>query len=238
MPTLRADNTRVTNRILAALPRKEQDRLLPHLELVTLEQGQVLHEAGGPIRYAYFPETGLISLLSIAEEGAIIEVGLLGNEGAIGIPIFLRSGPMPYRAVVQAAGTARRMKAERLKAEFDQCGPLHDLLHRYLHLQLIQLSQAGVCNRFHTVVQRLSRWLLAAQSRARSDQLQLTQEFLAEMLGVSRVSANAAARALQGAGLIRYSRGQLTILNQQGLEATACECHRVIKQEFERLFER
>jgi CRP-like cAMP-binding protein len=238
MPTAPAISTPLTNRILAALSRKEQDRLLPHLERVTLERGQVLHEAGRAIRHAYFPETALISLLSIAEEGSIVEVGMLGNEGVIGTPIFLRSGPMPYRAVVQAAGTARRIKAERLKAEFDQCGPLHDLLHRYLHLQLIQLTQAGVCNRFHTVVQRLSRWLLAAQYRARSDQLQLTQEFLAEMLGVSRVSANTAARALQRAGLIRYNRGQLTLLNPQGLEATACECHRVIKQEFERLFER
>jgi CRP-like cAMP-binding protein len=223
------------NQILAGLPPKEQRRLLPHLERVTLQTGQQLYESGEPIRYAYFPESALISLLAISEEGTSVEVRLIGSEGMLGIPIFLGAETMPYRSAVRIAGSAQRMKSRLLKQEFDECGPLHNLLLRYLHLLVIQLSQLTVCNRFHSVAQRLSRWLLAAQDRTRSTDLQFTHDFLSQMLGTDRTSVTAAAGALQNAGLIRYSRGHITIVNREGLEATACECHWIIKKELGRL---
>jgi CRP-like cAMP-binding protein len=224
------------NRILAALPREEYERLLPNLERVNLKYDQILYEAGEAIRYAYFLDSAVVSMLSVTEEGSTLEVGLVGNEGILGVPIFLRAREMPYRAIVQASGTARRMKSEVLREEFDQCGPLHDLLLRYLHVLVIQLSQAGVCNRFHNVEQRLCRWLLMAHDRAKSGDLRFTQEFLSQMLGVQRDGISMAAGTLQKAGLIRYSRGHITILDRKGLEAATCECYRIVKEEFDRFF--
>lgn len=225
------------NQILDSLPRKEQDRLFPQLQHLALERGAVLYEPDETIRHAYFPGTALFSLLSLTDGGESLEVGLLGKEGVFGIPIFLGSGSMPFRVRVQLSGTAYGMKAELLKIEFDRCGPLHDLLLRYLHLLIVQTSQAGACNRFHTLRQRLCRWLLAFQDRTKSNELHFTQEFLAEMLGTNRTSATEAAAVLKRAGLIRYRRGHITILDQHGLQAAACECHLIIKRESQRLFQ-
>jgi CRP-like cAMP-binding protein len=172
----------------------------------------------------------------VTEAGTSVEVRLIGSEGMLGVPIFLQSETMPYRATVRTAGSARSMKSDLLKEEFGRCGPFHDLLLRYLHVLVIQLSQLTVCNRFHSVVQRLCRWLLAAQDRVKLTELQFTQDFISQMLGTDRTSVTAAAGVLQKAGLIRYSRGHITILNREGLGAAACECHRIVKKEFDRLF--
>lgn len=226
------------NRILAGLPRKEYARIAPELELTTLKAGQVLYEPGGTMHWAYFPETAIASTLSQSEDGSSIEVSLVGREGIIGIPIFLRSLVLPYRVVVQGPGTAWRIKADVLRKEFDRCGPLHKLLLHYVHTLIVQLSQSSACNRFHTTRQRLCRWLLASQDLSGSNELRSTQEFLSQMLGVNRGSANQAASSLQRTGLIRYRRGRITILNRSGLETAACECYRIIRSEFDRFFRR
>jgi CRP-like cAMP-binding protein len=237
MPRLTKDPPPIENLILAALPRREEERLLPHLERLTLESGQQLYESGQSIDYAYFPESALISLLSVSEDGSTVETSLVGNEGLVGMPIFLKSKAMPFRAIVQSPGTSRRMKAGFLKEEFDQCGAFHDLLLGYLQALITQLSQAGVCNRFHTIEQRLCRWLLAAQDRPKSSELQFTQESLAQMLGTDRTSVTETARTLQKAGLIRYTRGHITILDPAALGRAACECYWIVKKEFDRLFQ-
>jgi CRP-like cAMP-binding protein len=227
----------VQNQILTALPRRERERLLPYLEPVSLERGAVLCEPGQALRHGYFPDTVLFALLSLAESGESIEVGLLGYEGVLGIPIFLGSRSLPFRLKVRISGRAHRIKAALLKEEFDKCGPFHDLLLHSVHLLVVQTAQAGACNRFHTLQQRLCRWLLASQERAQSNQLYFTQEILAELLGTNRTSATEAAGALKEAGLIEYSRGQITVLDQPGLQAAACECHQIIKRESQRLLQ-
>jgi CRP-like cAMP-binding protein len=224
------------NRILAGLSRKEYARIRPDLAPVTLNSGQVLYEPGGVMPSAYFLETAIVSILSLAEDGTSIEVSVVGDEGVIGIPIVLRSHGLPYKIVVQESGTAWRMKADALRKEFDRCGPLHKLVLHYLHTLIVVLSQSGACNRFHTIRQRFSRWVLTSQDRARSSEIKSTQEFLSQMLGVNRGSASQAASGLQSAGLISYRRGRITILDRSGLEAAACECYRIVKGEFDRLF--
>jgi CRP-like cAMP-binding protein len=226
------------NRILAGLSRKDHARIAPHLLRTPLNAGQVLYEPGGTMQWAYFPDTAIVSILSQADDGTSIEVSLVGGEGVIGIPIVLRSHVLPYRIVVQGPGTAWRMKADVLRKEFDRCGQLHKLLLHYLHTLIVQLSQSSACNQFHTTRQRLCRWLLTSQDLSGSSELQSTQEFLSQMLGVNRSSANQAARSLQRAGLIRYRRGRITILNRAGLETAACECYRIIRSEFDRFFRR
>ena len=226
----------IENQILAALPREEYERLLPNLKSVYLKDGQVLYEAGRTLQYAYFLDTAMVSLLSAIEDGATCEVNLVGNEGVLGFEIFLRAKAIPYRAMVRVPGSARRMKADVLRHEFDQCGLLHDQLLRYLHVLIVQLSQSGVCSRFHTVEHRLCRWLLAAQDRVQSSDLEFTQEFLSQILGGHRGTVSEAAGGLQKAGLIRYSRGHISILDRKGLEAASCECYRIIKKEFDRFF--
>ena len=226
----------VGNRILAGLSRKEYARIAPDLQHVTLPPGQVLYEPGSTMQWAYFLGTAIVSILSQAEDGTSIEVSLVGSEGVIGIPIVLRSLALPYRIVVQGAGTAWRMKADVLRKEFDRCGPLHKLLLHYVHTLIVHLSQSSACNRFHTTRQRLCRWLLSSQDLSGSNELRSTQEFLSQMLGVNRGSANQAAGSLQKAGLIRYRRGRITILNRSGLETGACECYRIIRSECDRFF--
>jgi CRP-like cAMP-binding protein len=226
----------VGNRILAGLPRTEYARILPNLVRVILKSGQVLYEPGAVMPSAYFLETAVVSVLSLAEDGTSLEVSVIGDEGMIGVPIVLGSHGFPYRIVVQGSGTAWRMKADVLRKEFYLCGPLHKLILRYLHTLIVFLSQASACNRFHTVQQRLCRWLLTSQDRAESDEIESTQEFLSQMLGVNRGSANQAAGALQRAGLIRYRRGRISILDRSGLEAVVCECYRIVKGEVDRLF--
>jgi CRP-like cAMP-binding protein len=228
----------VGNRILAGLSRKEYARIAPDLVHVTLKPGQVLYEPGVVMQWAYFLETAIASILSLSEDGTSIEVSVVGSEGVIGIPIILRSLVLPYRVVAQGPGTAWRMKADVLRKEFDRCGPLHKLLLHYVHTLIVQLSQSSACNRFHNTRQRLCRWLLTSQDLSGSNELRSTQEFLSQMLGVNRGSANQAASSLQRAGLIRYRRGRITILNRSGLETAACECYRIIRSEFDRFFRR
>jgi CRP-like cAMP-binding protein len=226
----------IRNRILAGLSRKEYARILPDLARVTLSSGQVLYEPGGVMPLAYFLETAVASILSVAEDGTSIEVSVVGDEGVIGIPIVLRSHALPYRIVVQESGIAWRMKADVLRREFDRCGPLHKLVLHYLHTLIVVLSQSGACNRFHTIRQRFCRWVLTSQDRARSSEITSTQEVLSQMLGINRGSASQAASALRRAGLISYRRGRITILDRPGLEAAACECYRIVRGEFDRFF--
>ena len=226
----------IRNRLLAGLPSKEYARILPCLTSVTLKPGQVLYEPGEVMRAAYFLETAIVSILSVAENGASIEVSVVGDEGVIGIPIVLQTGGLPYRIIVQAPGSAWRMKAEVLRQEFDRCGALHKQVLHYVHALIVVLSQSGACNRFHTVQQRLCRWLLTSEDRARSNQIQSTQELLSQMLGVNRGSASLAASALQQKGIISYRRGRITVRDRSALEAAACECYRVVKGEFDRFF--
>lgn len=226
----------VRNRILAGLPRKEFARILPDLTRVTLKSGQVLHEPGGRVQVAYFLDSAIVSILSLAKDGTSIEVSLVGDEGMIGLPIVLRSHGLPYRIIVQSPGIAWRMKADALRKEFERCGPFHLSVLHYVHTLIVYLSQSSACNQFHNVQQRLCRWLLISQDRARSSELRSTQEVLSQVLGVNRGSASEAASALQRAGLIRYSRGQISVLNRSGLEAAACECYRIVRGEFDRLF--
>ncbi len=226
----------MANRILAGLPPKDYARILPHLTPIPLEFGQILCEPGSVMQWAYFLETAIVSILFLAADGTSIEVSSVGMEGMIGVPIVLKSHTVPYRIVVQQPGTASRMKADVLRKEFDRCGAFHTSLLNYVHILIVQLSQSSACNRFHTIRQRLCRWLLASHDRAGSNELKSTQEFLAEMLGVNRGSASEAASALQTAGLIRYRRGRITVLNRAGLEAAACECYQVVKGEVDRFF--
>jgi CRP-like cAMP-binding protein len=226
----------VTNRLLAALPKKEYQRLLPELETVPLAFGDILYEPGDTIGHVFFPDNGIISLLSKVESRKVLEVGIVGNEGVAGLPVVLGVRVSLNRGLVQSAGTATRMKAAALRREFNRDGALQRLLHRYLHSLLTQISQSAVCNRFHTADARLARWLLMTHDRVESDEFRLTQEFLSNMLGVRREAVSKAAGALQKRGFVNYSRGHITVLNRAGLEATACQCYRVIRDESDYVF--
>lgn len=223
------------NRILADLPREEQEPLRPYRETVRLAKGQVLYNAEGFIRHLYFPMGGMISLLSTTRDGACIEVGMIGNEGVAGLPALLGINTAPYRVIVQIPGNAIRVRADALKRVFDNGGRLRDLLLKYTHTLLLQIAQSAACNRFHTVEERLCRWLLISHDRVNSDTIHLTQEFLAFMLGVPRTSVTAVAGKLQQAGLIRYSRGKIVITDRARMEAASCECYDVIREDI-RLF--
>ena len=224
----------VQNRLLASLPREEYERLRPNLETVHLPHGKILYHAGDIVRYAYFINDGQVSMLSITEEGETIEVAMVGNEGAIGIPVILRSNKTPYEVMVQIpVKSAMRVKAEVLRNEFDRGGKFQDLMLRYTHVLLTQISQSAVCNRFHTSEQRLARWLLIANDLVKADVFMLTHEFIAHMLGTPRTGVTMAAGALQKAGLITYSRGKITVLDRGGLEDASCECYKIIREEFD-----
>jgi CRP-like cAMP-binding protein len=219
------------NRLLALLPSAEYQRLLPHMGLVRLATGRILYNLGDPVHYSYFPMSGMISLLSITSDGRTVEVGMIGNEGMAGIPAILRTNTAPYRLMVQLPVNAMRIRGDVLKAEFNRGGALQDLLLRYTHMLLLQVSQSAACNRFHTVEERLCRWLMVSYDRVQTDTLSLTQEFLSQMLGAPRTSVTVVARALQSEGLIRYRRGKVTILDRARLEAGACECHKAVRAE-------
>ena len=221
----------VANRLLAALPKKEYQRLLPGLEQVTLPFAEVLYEPGASIRHVYFPNDSVVSLLAEVEERSALEVGVVGSEGVVGISVFMGVDTSRDRALVQGAGTAMRMGAAALRTESDRAGSLHRLLRRYTHSLLTQASQSAACNRFHTVDARLARWLLMTRDRSGSDEFLLTQEFMSDMLGVRREGVSRAAGALQQDELINYSRGHVKILDRPGLEAVACVCYRMIKAE-------
>ena len=221
----------VANRLLAALPQIEYQRLLPELEHVTLPFAEVLYEPGASIRHVYFPGDSIVSLLSVVADFSTLEVGIIGNEGMAGISVFMGVGVSRTRALVQGAGTATRMKASTLRKESEHMGALHRLLHRYTHSLLTQVSQTAACNRFHMVDARLARWLLMTHDRLKSAEFRVTQEFMSHMLGVRREGVTKAAGALQKNGLISYSRGHVTIHNRAGLEAVSCECYGIIKDE-------
>jgi CRP-like cAMP-binding protein len=223
------------NRLLAALVADEYQRLLPRLELVTLSLGELIRESGGQQEYVYFPTTCIVSFLYTLAEGLTVEVGLTGNEGVVGVALFLGGNTSPYRAIVQIAGGAFRMRSNVLQREFSGSPAFQFLLLRYTQALITQISQTAACNRLHSVEKRLCRWLLMCHDRVPSDEILMTQEFISNMLGGRRESVTVAAGHLQDAGLIQYSRGHIRVLDRNGMEAFVCECYRVEKDEMDRL---
>ena len=223
------------NRLLARLPPEEIERLLPHLGHVSFALGEVIYESGGRQSYIYFPTTAIISLLYMMENGSSAEMGIAGNEGVVGVALFMGGNTMPNRAVVQSAGGAVRMKAQVMRDEFARGGAFQRLLLRYTQALITQMSQTAVCNRLHSVEQQLCRWLLLSRDRLDSDELVMTQELIANMLGVRREGVTHAAGRLQESGLISYARGRITILDRGSLEVAVCECYGVVKDEYDRL---
>jgi CRP-like cAMP-binding protein len=223
------------NQLLAALPGPDYERLLPELELVALPLGAVVYEAGGRLAYVYFPTNCIVSLLYVMEDGASAEIAVTGREGLVGISLFMGGETTPSRAVVQSAGQCYRMKSASLRKEFNRGGALQHLALRYTQALITQMGQTAVCNRHHTVDQQLCRWLLLSLDRLPGNKLKMTQELIANMLGVRREGVTHAASELQKAGLIKYHRGEITVLDRQKLEASACECYAVVKKEYDRL---
>jgi CRP-like cAMP-binding protein len=225
------------NQLLAALSKQEYSRLLPHLESVSLPLKQIIYAPNQVIEYVYFPTNGIISLVNVTQNGGIVEAATVGNEGMVGIPVLLGGDQMVGQAIVQVAGDAVRMKVDIFNREVTSGSTLHRLLLRYTLALMTLISQSVACNSLHSEEQRCCRWLLICQDRVKSDSFELTQEFLAQMLGVQRPTVSGAATTLQQAGLIRYSRGKMTIRDRSGLEANCCECYSIVKQEFERLLQ-
>lgn len=223
------------NHILDALPHEERDRLFPHLRLVSMPLGMVLYESGETLRHIYFPTDCIVSLLYVMKDGASAEIAVVGNEGAIGVALFMGGETTPSRAVVQSAGFAYRLPRKQLKLEFNRHGQMLHVLLRYTQSLITQMAQTAVCNRHHSVHQQLCRWLLLSLDRLRSNELRMTQELIANMLGVRREGVTAAAGELQRAGVIRYSRGKITVLDRPKLEQLSCECYSVVKKETDRL---
>jgi len=223
------------NHLLAALPAAELDRLSPDLELVQMPLGKALCESGGRLQHVYFPTTSIVSLLNVLENGSSAEIAVVGNEGILGIALFMGGETTPCRAVVQSAGYGYRLKAQLLKQEFNRAGPMLHLLLRYTQALITQTTQTAICNRHHSVEQQLCRWLLSSLDRLPSNSLTMTQELIANMLGVRREGVTEAAGKLQRAGLIRYSRGHIEVLDRPGLEKAACECYAAVKNEYDRL---
>jgi CRP-like cAMP-binding protein len=223
------------NHLLAALSEPESARLTPYLERVNMPLGQVLYESGEQLRYVYFPVTAIVSLLYVMENGSSGEIAVVGNEGILGIALFMGGETTPSRAVVQSAGAAYRLPAQQLKAEFNRSGQMMHLLLRYTQALITQMSQTAVCNRHHSVDQQLCRWLLLSLDRLAGDELTMTQELIANMLGVRREGVTAAAGKLRDAGIIEYSRGHIKVLDRPRLEQRVCECYEVVKKEFDRL---
>ncbi|SCY01550.1 transcriptional regulator, Crp/Fnr family [Nitrosospira sp. Nl5] len=224
------------NHLLAALPATELERLKPHLELIHMPLGDVLCESGGRLHYVYFPTSAIVSLHYILENGASSEIAGVGNEGMLGVSLFMGGETTLSRATVQTAGYAYRLKAALMLQEFNHAGPIQRLLLRYTQALIMQISQTAVCNRHHTIEQQLCRWLLLTLDRLSSQELTMTQELIASMLGVRREGITEAAGRLQNAGIIRYRRGHIMVLDRAGLETHVCECYSVVKKEFERMF--
>jgi CRP-like cAMP-binding protein len=223
------------NHILAALPAADYARLLPDLELVPLPLGKAVYESGGKLDYIYFPTDCIVSLLYVMRDGATAEIAVVGHEGLVGIALFMGGESTPSRAVVQSAGTAYRLASNTLKREFEHAGPLQHLLLRYTQALITQMAQTAVCNRHHAIDQQLCRWLLLSLDRLSGDELVMTQELIANMLGVRREGVTDAAGKLQAEGLIHYSRGRIKELDRAKLEKRVCECYAVVKEEFDRL---
>ena len=223
------------NRLLAALPKDVQDRLFPHLEFVSLPLGKVLYESGDALRHVYFPTDSIVSLLYVMESGASAEISVVGNEGLIGVALFMGGESTPSRAIVQSAGSGYRLLGQRVKDEFNRHGDLLLLMLRYTQALITQMAQTAVCNRHHSIDQQLCRWLLLSLDRLPSNSLTMTQELIANMLGVRREGVTDAAGKLQKLKVIRYIRGEITVLDRPMLEQLSCECYAVVKQETDRL---
>ncbi len=223
------------NRLLAALSAAELKRMRPHLEPVSMALGQVVYESGRLLDHVYFPTSSIVSLLYVLEDGSSAEIAVVGNEGLVGISLFMGGETTPSRAVVQSAGQALRLAARYLRAEFGRAGSMQHLLLRYTQSLITQMAQTAVCNRHHSVDQQLCRWLLLSLDRLPSDELVMTQELIANMLGVRREGVTAAAGKLQKAGVIDYARGRIKVLDRPKLEAMSCECYQVVKRESDRL---
>ncbi len=223
------------NQLLAALPDSALRRWQPQLEWVDMPLGHVLYESGKTLGHVYFPTTSIVSLLYVMENGASAEIAVVGNEGLVGVSLFMGGGSTPSRAVVQSAGQGYRLRAEAMKEEFDRAGPVLHLLLRYTQALITQMAQTAVCNRHHSLDQQLCRWLLLSLDRLPGNELAMTQELIANMLGVRREGVTEAALKLQDARLISYSRGRITVLNRPGLEKRTCECYAVVKKEYDRL---
>ncbi|MHC5742557.1 MAG: Crp/Fnr family transcriptional regulator [Nostoc sp.] len=223
------------NKLLAALPTSDYERLAPHLKLVSLPTRQVIYEPREPITHVYFPQHAVISIVTIMEDGSTVEVGIVSNEGMVGIPVILGGNTTTTKAFVQVAGAGMQMDADVFRSEFNRGGAIQKLLLRYVRAVYTELTQSCACNRLHTLEERLARWLLTVSDRLESEEFPLTQEFIAQMLGVRRSGVTVAASTLSRAGMIRYQRGQINILNRENLEATSCECYQAIQNEFARV---
>lgn len=223
------------NQLLAALPESERTELIPHLTLVDMPSGKALYESGGRLHHVYFPTTAIVSLLYVMEDGSSAEIAMVGHEGMIGVSLFMGGETTPSRALVQSAGQAYRLEASILKAEFRRGNAMQRLLLRYTQALITQMAQTAVCNRHHSIDQQLCRWLLLSLDRLPSNRLKMTQELIANMLGVRRSGVTEAALKLQDAGLIRYNYGHIEVLDRPGLEKRVCECYGVVKREFDRL---
>jgi CRP-like cAMP-binding protein len=223
------------NHLLAALPEAQWLRWRPMLQLVDMPLGQVLYESGTTMQHVYFPTTSIVSMLYVTQSGASAELAVVGNEGIVGISLFMGGGSTPSRAVVQSAGKGYRLDARVMKIEFDRAGPVLHLLLRYTQALITQMTQTAVCNRHHSLDQQLCRWLLLSMDRLQGSELVMTQELIANMLGVRREGVTEGALKLQKMGLISYARGRITVLDRQGLELRSCECYAVVKKEYDRL---
>ena len=226
------------NQLLAALPDAEWKRWLPILEWVKMPLGHVLYESGKTLSHVYFPTTAIVSLLYVMENGSSAEIAVVGNEGLVGVSLFMGGGSTPSRAVVQSAGEGFRLTSKIMKDEFNRAGPVLHLLLRYTQALITQMSQTAVCNRHHSLDQQLCRWLLLSLDHLQGNELAMTQELIANMLGVRREGVTEGAIKLQEAGLIKYSRGRISVLNRAGLEKRSCECYAVVKKEYDRLLPR
>lgn len=223
------------NHLLAALPTEIQERLFPHLKLVPMPLGQVLYESGDTLRHVYFPTDAIISLLYVMEDGSSAEISVVGNEGLIGVALFMGGESTPSRAIVQSAGSAYQLLGQHLKDEFNRHGDMQQLLLRYTQALITQMAQTAVCNRHHSIDQQLCRWLLLSLDRLPTNRLSMTQELIANMLGVRREGVTEAAGKLQKHGVIEYHRGHITVLDRPRLEQLCCECYAVVKKETDRL---
>jgi CRP-like cAMP-binding protein len=228
-------DSRNENHLLAALPAAVQERIYPHLKRVPMPLGKVIYESGAELRNVYFPTDCIVSLLYVLENGASAEISVVGNEGLIGIALFMGGETTPSRAIVQSAGFAYQLAGQLLKEEFHRDADMQQLLLRYTQSLITQMTQTAVCNRHHSLDQQLCRWLLLSLDRLRTNQLTMTQELIANMLGVRREGVTEAAGKLQGLGVIRYQRGRITVLDRPKLESLCCECYAVVKKETDRL---
>jgi CRP-like cAMP-binding protein len=223
------------NHLLAALPEREWLRWRPHIEHVDLPLGKVIYESGATLTHVYFPATAIVSLLSVLENGESAEIAVVGNEGIVGVAMFMGGGSTPSHAVVQSAGEGFRLTAAAMRHEFERAGPVMHVMLRYTQALITQMAQTAVCNRHHSLDQQLCRWLLLSMDRLQGNQLVMTQELIANMLGVRREGVTEAALKLQRASLISYARGHITVLDRPGLEKRSCECYAVVKKEYDRL---